>query len=326
MRKAIVVYTILRIIISGLAVYAVRIDSPKEVPALEYNGVKYIVDHGKMGWVEAWDIKTSQKLWDKKVYQVEFDPYLESDAQYVFITSLKIENDRLIVTNEMKGTYTLDPLTGNLIENSGPLVYSQSQDRTNTALAYLAFGLAILALAVWLLIKRRKYFIISSAIIAILFAIFVIVMMIVEMIDRKLYSEIPSMTIGYFIEFTVCHVLFIIIPLLLILISLLVIFNIKLEKPLRVLLAIASILIALITMATPILYLFLTVTLGNFDLSTIVMFIVCCLGCIAITITLGTYIRRALKPAERERSPAGEASPKAGSPAPSGKEEIEKTK
>ena len=43
-------------------------------------------------------------LWEKEVYTIEKDPALESDVQDVFITSLNIENKKLIVVNE-KGEF-----------------------------------------------------------------------------------------------------------------------------------------------------------------------------------------------------------------------------
>jgi len=53
----------------------------------------------------------------------------------------------------------------------------------------------------------KKVIVIASAVIAILLAIFVIVMTSVEMLTRKFYSNISSMTTGYFIEFIICHII-----------------------------------------------------------------------------------------------------------------------
>ena len=81
---------------------------PQEVEPVIYNGVKYTATHEKMGYVEAWDIKTGKKLWEKKVYDVKIDPHMEADVQWVFITNLSIKDGKLIVVNENGDRYEID--------------------------------------------------------------------------------------------------------------------------------------------------------------------------------------------------------------------------
>jgi len=81
---------------------------PQEVEPVIYNGVKYTATHEKMGYVEAWDIKTGKKLWEKKVYDVKIDPHMEADVQWVFITNLSIKDGKLIVVNEKGDRYEID--------------------------------------------------------------------------------------------------------------------------------------------------------------------------------------------------------------------------
>ena len=101
---------------------------PEEVEPLIYNGVKYIAPHTKMGYTEAWDIKTGDKLWEKKVYDVKINPFIEEDVQWVFITDLKIEDGKLVVVNEAGKIYRLDPKNGdvfdvsNISDNSSMLI------------------------------------------------------------------------------------------------------------------------------------------------------------------------------------------------------------
>ena len=82
--------------------------SPQEVEPVVYNGVKYAATHEKMGYVQAWDIKTGKKLWEKKVYDVKIDPHMEADIQWVFITNLSIKDGKLIVVNENGDKYEID--------------------------------------------------------------------------------------------------------------------------------------------------------------------------------------------------------------------------
>jgi len=81
---------------------------PQKVEPVIYNGVKYTATHEKMGYVQAWDIKTGKKLWEKKVYDVKIDSYMEADVQWVFITNLSIKDGKLIVVNENGDKYEID--------------------------------------------------------------------------------------------------------------------------------------------------------------------------------------------------------------------------
>lgn len=81
---------------------------PKEVAPIYYKGVKFIAPTNKMGIVEAWDIETNKKVWEKKVYQVFFNPLMERDVQDVFISSLSIEGEKLVVVNERGKRFEID--------------------------------------------------------------------------------------------------------------------------------------------------------------------------------------------------------------------------
>ena len=81
---------------------------PKEVKPVIHNGIKYSATHEKMGYVEAWDIENNEKLWKKKVYAVDIDPRLEADVQWIFITSLIVDDGKLIVVNEAGNRYEID--------------------------------------------------------------------------------------------------------------------------------------------------------------------------------------------------------------------------
>jgi len=86
---------------------------PKEVKPVIYNGTKYIAN--RFSYVEAWDVKSGKKLWEKKVYTVIIDPMVEEDVQWVFISSLSIEDGKLLVVNERNYKYKIDLNTGKVI-------------------------------------------------------------------------------------------------------------------------------------------------------------------------------------------------------------------
>lgn len=105
--------------------------APKEVEPVIYNGVKYVAPHWgyEYGWkqnggyVQAWDIKTGKKLWEKRIYEVKYDPQLEKDVQDVFITSLSIEDGKLVVINERNKKFKID-----VSDSSAGLMEQENRD------------------------------------------------------------------------------------------------------------------------------------------------------------------------------------------------------
>ena len=92
---------------NGFGIVASR-GPPKKVDDLEYKGIKYSAPLEKMGHIEARNIKTGKIIWDLKVYDVEYQPNLETDIQEVYIISLKIKGDDLEVVNEINEKYLVD--------------------------------------------------------------------------------------------------------------------------------------------------------------------------------------------------------------------------
>jgi hypothetical protein len=91
--------------------------APKDVKAVVHEGVRYVASHrltaagtssADSGYVEAWDVKKKKKLWEAKLYESTHDPAKEQDVQNVFITSMKVEGAKLVVTNERKETFEID--------------------------------------------------------------------------------------------------------------------------------------------------------------------------------------------------------------------------
>jgi acyl-CoA hydrolase len=84
--------------------------APKPVTPAIHHGVKYVAlnANGREGKIEARDEKTGEKLWQTVIYTVKIDPGLEEDVQWVFITSLAVRDETLLVTNEKNEQYILD--------------------------------------------------------------------------------------------------------------------------------------------------------------------------------------------------------------------------
>jgi len=124
---------------------------PQEVEPVIYNGIKYTATHEKMGYVEAWDIKTGKKLWEKKVYDVKIDPYMEADVQWVFITNLSIKDGKLIVVNENGNRYEIDIESINTSQTD-----SNTVSKNNTGILSAIFVVLLLFIGGYLLYKLLK--------------------------------------------------------------------------------------------------------------------------------------------------------------------------
>ena len=98
----------LTVFLSG-SISAKRI-APAAVEPVIHKGLRYIVpnDDGRRAYIEAWEVRTNKKLWDLTVFTNRIDPKLEEDVQWVFINTLSIRDDALIVTSERGTTYKID--------------------------------------------------------------------------------------------------------------------------------------------------------------------------------------------------------------------------
>ncbi len=85
--------------------------APTEVKGVTAGNVVYSAPHDAMGFVVATNSETKKELWRVRVYEVKKDPKLEGDVQDVFITSLVMEGESLIVTNEKGKKFRLDLAT-----------------------------------------------------------------------------------------------------------------------------------------------------------------------------------------------------------------------
>jgi hypothetical protein len=105
------VLTIVAIFFFPLSTFAKRL-APKPVPPVVWNGVEYRTRD--MNFVEAINVASKQRLWRTKVYFVWYMPLTETDVQDIFITSLSVQNGKLLVTNEAGKSYWLNLNTGHV--------------------------------------------------------------------------------------------------------------------------------------------------------------------------------------------------------------------
>jgi outer membrane protein assembly factor BamB len=103
------------LLLSPASAYAKR-KAPTPVPPVVWQGVKYVasLEPDQIGRVQAYDEASGRKLWETKVYHVWINPIAEEDVQWVFISSMQIQDGKLVVKNEAGKRYRLDLQTGSV--------------------------------------------------------------------------------------------------------------------------------------------------------------------------------------------------------------------
>jgi hypothetical protein len=88
---------------------------PKKVNSVLHNGKEYSINHSKIGTILVRD-KDSKKEKIVTVYTIDYDPNLEKDVQDVFIKSIKIYNNYLLIQNESDSIYKMDLETNEIMK------------------------------------------------------------------------------------------------------------------------------------------------------------------------------------------------------------------
>lgn len=148
-KSAFIVFLLVLCLCYSAQVFASRGQAPALIPSIIYKDIKIAAENSSpenMGIVKAFNANNNELIWSTKVYQVIIDPDIEDDTQWVFISEMKIDGDKLIVVNEKKETYILDPETGK----------DFSED--NSLITYFAIAVVVIAAVVLLIIfiKRKK--------------------------------------------------------------------------------------------------------------------------------------------------------------------------
>jgi len=83
---------------------------PKPVEPVLYHTMKFVAPPERMGYVEGWEIRTGKQIWEKKIYEVTYNPLLEKDAQDVYIVFMEADlvNRKLLVMDERGAKYYVD--------------------------------------------------------------------------------------------------------------------------------------------------------------------------------------------------------------------------
>ena len=104
-------------LISSLLLATLLAEAKRRVPAkvlpVKVGNIEYSAPHRngtqkQMGFIEALDLKSGKIIWSRQIYTVKYDPDLEGDVQDVFIKSITVEGNNLIITNERNSKYQLD--------------------------------------------------------------------------------------------------------------------------------------------------------------------------------------------------------------------------
>jgi hypothetical protein len=82
--------------------------APKDITPLVYNNILLTAPINKMGCIVAIDTANHSVLWEKEVYHIRQNPFLESDVQDVFIDSIFLRDNLLIIRNEQNKKFALD--------------------------------------------------------------------------------------------------------------------------------------------------------------------------------------------------------------------------
>jgi hypothetical protein len=105
--KFIALYLVTLLFILFSASYAKRA-LPQEVKPIMHKGIEYWAPHDYMGCIEAWDIKSKEIIWRKQVYVIKHVLGVERDVQDVFIKSMQLSGNSLVIINEKGFEYKLD--------------------------------------------------------------------------------------------------------------------------------------------------------------------------------------------------------------------------
>lgn len=84
--------------------------APEKVAPVSRDGIEYCAPRSadKVGRVQARDAESKKVLWEATIYEIEYDPDLEKDVQWIFISGPNIEGESLIITDERNKRYALD--------------------------------------------------------------------------------------------------------------------------------------------------------------------------------------------------------------------------
>ncbi|MBI2600318.1 hypothetical protein HYW43_05375 [Candidatus Daviesbacteria bacterium] len=151
-RIAVAIVIVFALFVCTTSVFAKR-SAPAPVNDIVFDGIKYSATNVEIGYVEARNAQNNQLIWKKQVYKVTYKNNLEKDVQNVYITSLYIEDNNLLVTNEKGEIYKLDPKTGVNVIKKGNIIENEQPKQ----IIFIGVGLAVLLIfATGIIFLKRK--------------------------------------------------------------------------------------------------------------------------------------------------------------------------
>lgn len=93
---------------------------PKDVAPVTLGNLRFEVIHWGRdrgypqngGYIAAFDTSTGDELWSLKIYDIQYDPELETDVQDIFIRSMAKSwfGNKLKIVDERGRKYVVDPM------------------------------------------------------------------------------------------------------------------------------------------------------------------------------------------------------------------------
>jgi hypothetical protein len=96
------------LLVSTAAPISAKRAPPKLVKPVTVAGVTFSAPGWPIGILIATDVSSSRELWRQRIYTIHYDRTLEQDVQDVFITSLKLRGNVLLITNERGERFALN--------------------------------------------------------------------------------------------------------------------------------------------------------------------------------------------------------------------------
>jgi hypothetical protein len=101
---------------------------PKAVAPVVGDHVQYSAEgDGRKQYVVASDLSTGKELWKLEVFHTDFDPQLEQDVQWVFITKLKLKKDSLFTLDEKSRCYSIELKTRHVEKASCDAAFTKEE-------------------------------------------------------------------------------------------------------------------------------------------------------------------------------------------------------
>lgn len=94
----------------SIAQVAAKRPVPKKVKPLIINNIEYSAptSKDKMGHIVARDAKSQKFLWQKQVYKIIYHKNLETDVQDIYIDTLSVDGNFLLIHTENNKQYRLN--------------------------------------------------------------------------------------------------------------------------------------------------------------------------------------------------------------------------